>query len=230
MKNYNIIIVEDNVEIANGIKIYLENSNYNVFLARNGEEGLKLINDNKIHLGIVDILMPVMDGVEMVKQVRKNHNFPIIMLSAKTENVDKVHALNIGADDYMTKPFVPMELIARVSSHLRRYDMILSLTSKDDDVYAFEGLELHTRTKKVYLDGDLIKVTPIEYKILELLMETPGTVYSASQIYEFVWDEPAISNDTVMVHIRNLRGKIEVDSRNPRYLKVVWGIGYKIGD
>ena len=226
----NILIVEDEIEIADAIEIYLKSQNYHVFKAHNGVEGLKIIEQEIIHLAIVDIMMPIMDGIQMTMKVREKHDFPIIMLSAKSEDIDKVTGLNIGADDYMTKPFVPMELLARVSSQLRRYHKCLEATStqKNQNIYTVGGLELNLDTKTVSVDNQPIKVTPIEFKILELLMAYPGKVFSAENIYESVWKEDAINTDTVMVHVRNLREKIEIDPKHPQYLKVVWGVGYKI--
>ena len=174
-------------------------------------------------------MMPIMDGIEMTMKAREKYDFPIIFLSAKSEDIDKITGLNIGADDYITKPFVPLELLARVKSHLRRHKKYLNaLNQTIRNSYTVGGLEIDLDTKEVSVDGRIVKVTPIEFKILELLMKSPGRVYSASQIYEIVWQEEAIATDTVMVHIRNLREKIEIDPKNPRYIKVVWGVGYKI--
>lgn len=231
MNQDNILIVEDEIEIAKAIEIYLKSQGYNVFIANNGLAGLKIIEQNNIHLAIVDIMMPVMDGIEMTMNVRENYDFPIIFLSAKSEDIDKITGLNIGGDDYVTKPFVPMELLARVSSQLRRYHKFLNMINKkqeESNKYIVGGLELDLDTKEVTIDGKLVKVTPIELKILELLMEKPGRVFSSEQIYENVWNEAAINTETVMVHIRNLREKIEITPSNPQYLKVVWGVGYKI--
>ena len=211
MKAYNILIVEDEKEICDGIAIYLRNQGYNVFKANNGIEGLEIIEKEDIHLAIVDIMMPRMDGTTMVIKLREEHEFPVIMLTAKSEEMDKIMGLNIGADDYVTKPFNPMELIARVNNNV-----------------VVGGLEINVETKEIYVDGENIKVTPIEFKILHLLMKNPGRVFSAEEIYESVWKEQAVNTDTVMVHVRNIREKIEIDSKNPRYLKVVWGVGYKI--
>ena len=201
-----------------------------IFKAHNGEEGLKIVESQIIHLAIVDIMMSIMDGIQMTMKIREKYDFPIIMLSAKSEDIDKVTGLNIGADDYMTKPFVPMELLARVSSHLRRYRKYLDVTTskQPQNVYTVGGLELNLDTKTVSVDNRPIKVTPIEFKILQLLMAYPGKVFSAENIYESVWKEDAINTDTVMVHVRNLREKIELDPKHPQYLKVVWGVGYKI--
>jgi len=226
---YTILIVEDEKEIADAIEIYLKSQGYEVLKAYNGQQGLDMIKYHEIHLAIVDIMMPVMDGIEMTLKVRNQYDFPIIMLSAKSEDIDKITGLNIGADDYVTKPFVPMELLARVASQLRRYSKFLDIKNQmNDHHYIIGGLELNLDTKEVSVEGEKIRVTPIELKILELLMSHPGKVFSAENIYESVWKEEAINTDTVMVHIRNLREKIEIDPKKPRYLKVVWGIGYKI--
>lgn len=229
--NYNILVVEDEKEIAAAIEIYLKTQNYNVIKAYNGQEGLDVIENHEIHLAIVDIMMPVMDGISMVMKVREKHDFPILFLSAKSEDLDKITGLNIGADDYITKPFVPMELLARVASHLRRYSRYLTMLegkASQFNGYVIGGLELNLDSREVSVDGKAVKATPIEFGILELLMSHPGMVFSAEQIYERVWKEEAIATDTVMVHIRNLREKIEIDPKNPRYIKVVWGVGYKI--
>lgn len=226
---YNILIVEDEIEICHAIEIYLKNQGYHVYKAYNGQEGLEIVSKEIIHLAIVDIMMPIMDGIQMTMKIREKYDFPIIMLSAKSEDIDKITGLNIGADDYVTKPFVPMELLARVASQLRRYSRYLNLVSKQqENCYIVGGLELNLDTKQVTVDGQNVKVTPIEFKILQLLMEYPGKVFSADNIYESVWKEDAINTDTVMVHVRNLREKIEIDPKNPKYLKVVWGVGYKI--
>lgn len=227
---YNVLVVEDEIEICNAIEIYLKTQGYRVLKAHNGQEGLNIVAQETIHLAIVDIMMPVMDGIQMTMKIRETYDFPIIMLSAKSEDIDKITGLNIGADDYVTKPFVPMELLARVSSQLRRYSQYLNVVNNQhkDHCYVVGGLELNLDTKEVSVEGNYVKVTPIEFKILQLLMEYPGKVFSAENIYESVWQEDAISTDTVMVHVRNLREKIEIDPRNPRYLKVVWGVGYKI--
>ena len=228
---YRILIVEDEKEINDAIEIYLKTQGYEVLKAFNGKQGINIIQNNEIHLAIIDIMMPIMDGIEMTLKIRNKYDFPIIMLSAKSEDIDKITGLNIGAGDYITKPFVPMELLARVSSQLRRYSQFLEMKNKIMDVrnkYIIGGLEMDLDTKEVSVDGYIIKVTPIEFKILELLMSHPGKVFSADNIYESVWQEKAINTDTVMVHIRNLREKIEINPKNPRYLKVVWGVGYKI--
>lgn len=228
--NYTILVVEDEIEICDAIEIYLKTQGYQVLKAHNGQEALDIVSKETIHLVIADIMMPVMDGIQMTMKMREKYDFPIIMLSAKSEDIDKITGLNIGADDYVTKPFVPMELLARVSSQLRRYSKYLNIVQdqQTSNTYVVGGLELNLDTKTVTVEGKPIKVTPIEFKILQLLMEYPGKVFSAENIYESVWHEDAISTDTVMVHVRNLREKIEFDPKNPRYLKVVWGVGYKI--
>ena len=231
MNLYNVLIVEDEKEICDGIEIYLKNQGYNVFKASNGLEGLEIMEKETLHLAIVDIMMPKMDGITMVIKLRENHEFPVIMLTAKSEEMDKIMGLNIGADDYVTKPFNPMELLARVNSQLRRYSKYLRVISNQEEItnsFVIGGLELNIDTKEVSLDGEEVKLTPIEFKILELLMKNSGKVFSAEAIYEHVWNEQAINTDTVMVHVRNIREKIELDRKNPKYLKVVWGVGYKI--
>lgn len=232
MDAYQILIVEDEIEIADAIEIYLKSQGYHTLKAHNGAEGLEILKQHEIHLAIIDIMMPVMDGISMTMKLRELYDFPVIMLSAKSEDIDKITGLNIGADDYVTKPFVPMELLARVHSQLRRYSRFLSMTQKasDDnlDVLMSGGLEMNMNTKEVTIDGKLIKLTPIEFKILHLFMEHPGRVYSSDEIYENVWKEDAINTETVMVHIRNLREKIELNPKKPRYIKVVWGVGYKL--
>ena len=236
MNAYNILVVEDEKEIAEAVEIYLLNQGYNVFKAFNGMEGLKVLESEEIHLAIVDIMMPVMDGITFTMKARENHNFPIIMLSAKSEEVDKIMGLNIGADDYVTKPFKPLELLARVNSQLRRYTKYMNIQKAssteveavNENIYTIGGLELNDDTKEVSVDGNPVRLTPIEFKILGLLIKNPGRVFPAEEIYERVWNEAAINTDTVMVHVRNIREKIELDPKNPRYLKVVWGVGYKI--
>lgn len=226
-----IIIVEDEKEIAEAIEIYLKNQGYHTLRAQNGKEALDLFEHHEIQLAIVDIMMPVMDGITFTMKLREQHEIPIIMLSAKSEDIDKITGLNIGADDYVTKPFTPMELIARVNAQLRRYQRFLAMTQtqkSSSDILLLAGLELHRDSKEVYVDGDRKQLTPLEFKILQLFMESPGRVYSSEEIYEMVWKESAINTETVMVHIRNLREKIELDPKRPRYIKVVWGVGYKI--
>ena len=224
--------MEDDKEIRDGVEIYLKNQGYQVWKAANGKEGLEIVTREEIHLAILDIMMPVMDGVTMLMKLREqNHEFPVIMLSAKSEEVDKIMGLNMGADDYVTKPFTPMELLARVNSQLRRYRRFMEkLGDKEENsrIHTIGGLEINEDNVEVTVDGEPVKMTPIEYKILLLLMKNPGRVFSAEEIYERVWNERAINTDTIMVHVRNIREKIEVNPREPKYLKVVWGVGYKI--
>ena len=227
-----ILVVEDEKEIAEAIEIYLKTQGYDVIKAENGAEGLKMIQEHDdIQLALVDVMMPVMDGITMIKKAREDHDFPFLILSAKSEDLDKIMGLNIGADDYVTKPFVPMELLARVNSQLRRYQRYLKMVSQEkstDNIYVQGGLELNADTKEVSVDGNPVRLTPIEFKILQMLIKHPGHVFSSDEIYEHVWNEDAINTETVMVHIRNIREKIELDPKNPHYLKVVWGVGYKI--
>ncbi len=231
MNKYNILVVEDEKDIAIAIEAYLINQGYKVFIGNNGIEGLEILEKENIHLAIVDIMMPKMDGITFTMKVRQTYDFPVIMLSAKSEEIDKITGLNIGADDYVSKPFKPFELLARVNSQLRRYSKFLNMVQKSDEnknVFAIGGLELDIDTKEVSVDGNVIKTTPIEFKILTLLIKNPGRVFSADEIYEKVWKERAVNTDTIMVHVRNIREKIEVNPKNPKYLKVVWGVGYKI--
>ena len=228
METNNILIVEDETEIREGVQIYLQSQGYKVFQAADGIEGLEIIEKEDIHLAIVDIMMPRMDGIRMTMKLREKHDFPVIMLSAKSEEVDKITGLNIGADDYVTKPFTPMELMARVNSQLRRYRKFLEKLAPQENVHVIGGLEINEDTVEVTMDGKPVKLTPIEYKILLLLAKNPGRVFSSEEIYERVWQEKAVNTDTIMVHVRNIREKIEIDPKNPKYLKVVWGVGYKI--
>ena len=231
MEIYNILVVEDERDIAVAIEAYLVNQGYKVFIGDNGVEGLEIIEGETIHLAIVDVMMPKMDGITFTMKLRENNDFPVIMLSAKSEDVDKIMGLNMGADDYITKPFKPLELLARVNSQLRRYSKFLNVVNENKvnhNIFAVGGLELNTDTKEVTVDETLIKTTPIEFKILTLLIKNPGRVFSTEEIYERVWNEQAINTDTIMVHVRNIREKIEIDPKNPKYLKVVWGVGYKI--
>ena len=228
---YNILVVEDDKESRDGIEIFLKSQGYHVYKAADGVEGLQVIEKEEIHLAIVDIMMPRMDGVTMTIKLREQHEFPVIMLSAKSEETDKVIGLNIGADDYVTKPFTPLELMARVNSQMRRYTSFMGMAQKKEEEgrnYIIGGLELNEDTVEFSVDGTPVKLTPIEFKILALLMKNPGRVFSAEEIYERVWNEKAINTDTIMVHVRNIRDKIEINPREPKYLKVVWGVGYKI--
>lgn len=233
MEANRVLIVEDDKEIREGIEIYLKSQGYLVFQAADGVEGLEMVEREEIHLAIVDIMMPKMNGITMTMKLREKYDFPVIMLSAKSEEVDKIMGLNIGADDYVTKPFTPMELLARVNSQLRRYRKFMEALEKKevemtDHVYSIGGLELNEDTVEVTVDEKLVKLTPIEFKILLLLIKSPGRVFSAEEIYERVWNERAINTDTIMVHVRKIREKIEINPKDPKYLKVVWGVGYKI--
>lgn len=227
---YNILVVEDDKEILDGISIYLKNQGYKVFKAENGREGLKVIEQEEVHMAIVDVMMPIMDGITMTIKLRESHDFPVLMLSAKSEEIDKITGLNMGADDYVTKPFTPMELLARVNSQLRRYSKYLKAVEQNmnQKVYVVGGLELNEDTVEVSVEGEAAKLTPIEFKILLLLMKNPGVVFSADEIYEKVWNEAPVNTDTIMVHVRKIREKIEFNPKEPKYLKVVWGVGYKI--
>ena len=231
MEMNHVLVVEDDKEIREGVEIYLKSQGYEVFQAADGVEGLEVIEKEDIHLAIVDIMTPRMDGISMVVKLREKYDFPVIFLSAKSEEVDKIMGLNMGADDYVTKPFTPMELLARVNSQLRRYRRFMErLGDKEENsrIHTIGGLEINEDNVEVTVDGEPVKMTPIEYKILLLLMKNPGRVFSAEEIYERVWNERAINTDTIMVHVRNIREKIEVNPREPKYLKVVWGVGYKI--
>ena len=228
MEINHVLIVEDDKEIREGVQIYLQSQGYKVFQAADGIEGLEVLEKEEIHLAIIDIMMPRMDGIRMTMKLREKYDFPVIMLSAKSEEVDKITGLNIGADDYVTKPFTPMELMARVNSQLRRYRRFLEKLTPQENVHVIGGLEINEDTVEVTMDGNPVKLTPIEYKILLLLAKNPGRVFSSEEIYERVWQEKAINTDTIMVHVRNIREKIEIDPAEPRYLKVVWGQGYKL--
>lgn len=232
LETYHVLVVEDDEQIRDGIEIYLKSQGYEVSKAADGIEGLAVLKEKEVHLAIIDVMMPRMDGIHMVMRLRKEYDFPVIMLSAKSEEVDKIMGLNMGADDYVTKPFQPLELLARVNSHLRRYKRFLEMTGQGNEtpenVYRIGGIELNEDTKEVLVDGEPVKMTPMEFKILALLMRSPGRVFSAEEIYERVWNERAINTDTVMVHVRKIREKIEYNPKEPKYLKVVWGVGYKI--
>ena len=231
MEMNHVLIVEDDKEIREGVEIYLKSQGYVVFQAADGVEGLEVIEKEEIHLAIVDLMMPRMDGIQMTVKLREKYDFPVIFLSAKSEEVDKIMGLNMGADDYVTKPFTPLELLARVNSQLRRYRRFMEKLGdkeKTQNIHVIGGLELDEERVEVRVDGKLVKVTPMEYKILLLLMKNPGRVFSADEIYERVWNERAVNTDTIMVHVRNIREKIEINPKEPKYLKVVWGVGYKI--
>jgi DNA-binding response OmpR family regulator len=228
MSKYNVLVVDDEKEITDAIEIYLKNEDINVIKAYDGVEALNIIEKEDIHLVIMDLMMPKMDGMRATMNIRKEKNIPIIILSAKSQDIDKILGLNIGADDYITKPFNPLELIARVKSQLRRYvDLGNYIKEQNEDVLTYGIIKLDKNRKYFEVDGKEIKITRTEYKILELLLSNPGRVFSSAEIYERVWEEPCFSTDTVMVHVRRIREKIEIDPKNPRYLKVVWGVGYK---
>lgn len=225
---YHILICDDEKDIVNALKIYLADSNYTFFEANNGAEAVKMVKENTIHLVLMDIMMPEMDGIEAMVRIREFSNVPVILLTAKSEDSDKILGLNVGADDYITKPFQPMEVCARVRSQLRRYMQLGSGVTKESTLI-IGGIELNDDTKQVSLDGEQVNLTPTEYAILKLFMEHPGRVFSPKEIYEKVWNDLAYGSEgTVAVHIRHLREKIEINPAEPRYLKVVWGQGYKI--
>ena len=224
----NILVCDDDREIVEAIEIYLEQEGFKVFKAYDGEEGLSVLRRNSIQLAIVDIMMPKLDGIHMVKELRKFSTIPVIFLSAKSEDSDKILGLNIGADDYVTKPFNPLELVARVKSNVRRYTS-LGTAVESENVYVTGGLVIDDNAKICTLYNEVIRLTPIEYKILAFLAKNKGKVYSIEQIYEHIWGDHVYKSDnTIAVHIRHIREKIEVDPREPKYLKVVWGVGYKI--
>ncbi len=226
----NILVCDDDREIAGAVEIYLRNEGYDVFKAYDGVEALEALKENEIHLIIMDVMMPKMDGIQATMKIREENNIPIIMLSAKTEDYDKITGLNVGADDYITKPFNPLELVARVKSQLRRYTNLGSIESEEGEgIYQSGGLIINDNEKTVTVDGEQVTVTPTEFGILKLLTKNAGKVFSIDQIYESVWNEPAFNpENTVAVHIRRIREKIEINPKNPKYLKVVWGIGYKV--
>ena len=227
---YNVLICDDQVDIVNALKIYLAPEGYRLYEAFNGQQALEILQKEHIHLALLDIMMPVMDGITAISKIREFSNIPIILLTAKSETEDKVLGLNVGADDYITKPFVPVEVLARVRSQLRRYATLGSKT-QDADELRVGNITLNDTTKMVAVDGDAVSLTPMEYGILKLLMEHPGKVFSTKVIYETVWQETALGNEgSVAVHIRHLREKLEITPSEPRYLKVVWGQGYKMED
>jgi len=226
---FNVLICDDDREIAAAIAVYLDNEGYKTFLAYDGKQALAVLEEHDIKLIVMDIMMPELDGLRATMEIRRSRNIPIIMLSAKSEDADKIVGLSAGADDYITKPFNPLELIARVKSALRRYTVLGSLPSPEEGVYTVDGLTIDDNRKTVNAEGEDIKLTPLEYKIALLLIRSPGRVFSIDEIYERVWGEDAFCADnTIAVHIRRIREKIEIDPKNPKYLKVVWGIGYKI--
>ena len=226
---YNVLICDDQPDIVNALKSYLTPEGYNLFEAYTGQEALDVVRKNDIHLILLDVMMPVMDGITATSKIREFSNAPIILLTAKSETEDKVLGLNVGADDYITKPFVPVEVLARVRSQLRRYDRLGSKPETVDGNLTVGGVTLDDRTKSVTVDGENVALTPTEYAILHLLMANPGKVFSTKVLYESVWQETALGSEgAVAVHIRHLREKIEINPSEPRYLKVVWGQGYKM--
>lgn len=226
----NILVCDDDKEIVDAIEIYLSQEGYHILKAYDGMQAVQMLQKEDVQLLIIDVMMPKLDGIRATLKIRENSSIPIIILSAKSEDVDKILGLNIGADDYVTKPFNPLELVARVKSQIRRYTKLGNMTTEESQaVYKTGGLMVNDDLKEVTVDGEPVKLTPIEYNILLLMMKNQGKVFSIEQIYESIWNEQAIGADnTVAVHIRHIREKIEINPKEPRYLKVVWGIGYKI--
>ena len=226
---YNVLICDDQPDIVNALKIYLKPEGYGLYTAGNGAEAVQAVQSRDIHLILLDVMMPVMDGITATAKIREFSNVPIILLTAKSETEDKVLGLNVGADDYITKPFVPVEVLARVRSQLRRYARLGSRPEQEAHLLTIGGISLDDRTKSVTVEGEPVALTPTEYSILHLLMQNPGKVYSTKNLYESVWQEAALGSEgAVAVHIRHLREKIEINPSEPRYLKVVWGQGYKM--
>ena len=227
---FHILVCDDDKEIVEAIEIYLSQEGYDVLKAYDGIEAMEILEEKEVNLLIIDVMMPRLDGIRATLKIREKNSLPIIILSAKSEDSDKILGLNIGADDYLTKPFNPLELVARVKSQLRRYTQLgPRVTEQQEEIYVTGGLMINDERKEVTVDGELVKLTPIEYNILLLLMKNQGRVFSINQIYEAIWNEDAIGADnTVAVHIRHIREKIEINPKEPRYLKVVWGVGYKI--
>ncbi|MFP3155704.1 response regulator transcription factor [Lachnospiraceae bacterium ZAX-1] len=225
----NILVCDDDKEIVDAIEIYLQHEGYDILKAYDGEQALELLKNNEVHLLIIDVMMPRLDGIRATLKIREDSSIPIIILSAKSEDADKILGLNIGADDYVTKPFNPLELVARVKSQLRRYTQLGNATESGQRIYQVDGLMINDDLKEVTVDGEVVKLTPLEYNILLFLVKNQGKVFSINQIYENIWNEDAIGADnTVAVHIRHIREKIEINPKEPHYLKVVWGVGYKI--
>ena len=226
---YNILICDDQKDIVNALKIYLSAEDYRLFEAYNGQQALQTVQKEDIHLILLDVMMPVMDGITATTKIREISNVPIILLTAKSETEDMVLGLNVGADDYITKPFVPVEVLARIRSHLRRFSTLGSKAGENEAELVIGSIVLNDRTKVVTVEGEAVNLTPTEFSILRLLMQNPGKVYSTTALYEAVWREVALGSEgAVAVHIRHLREKIEINPSEPRYLKVVWGQGYKI--
>lgn len=225
----NILVCDDDKEIVEAIEIYLQQEGYHILKAYDGEQALAMLKENEVHLLIIDVMMPKLDGIRATLKIREESSIPIIILSAKSEDSDKILGLNVGADDYISKPFNPLELVARVKSQLRRYTKLGNAAESSQAVYTVGGLMINDDLKEVSVDGEVVKLTPIEYNILLLLVKNQGKVFSIDQIYENIWNEDAIGADnTVAVHIRHIREKIEINPKEPRYLKVVWGVGYKV--
>ena len=226
---YNILVCDDDKEIVEAIEIYLTQEGYRILKAYDGTEALEMLEREEVHLLLLDVMMPKLDGIRATLKIREKNSIPIIILSAKSEDADKILGLNVGADDYVTKPFSPLELVARVKSQLRRYTQLGAAAEKRGNIYETGGLMIDDDRKEVTVDGEIVKLTPIEYRILLLLVKNQGRVFSINQIYESIWEEEAIAADnTVAVHIRHIREKIEINPKEPRYLKVVWGLGYKV--
>ena len=226
---WNVLVCDDDKEIVDAIEIYLSQEGYRILKAYDGLQALEILQREEIHLLILDIMMPRMDGIRAMRKIREESSIPIIVLSAKSQDTDKILGLNMGADDYVTKPFNPLELVARARSQLRRYTRFGNMPEQEENVYRTGGLMMNDDRKEVTVDGEPVKLTPIEYNILLLLMKNQGRVFSIEQIYESIWQEEAIAADnTVAVHIRHIREKIEINPKEPRYLKVVWGVGYKV--
>ena len=224
-----ILVCDDDKEIVEAISIYLKQEGYDIVPAYNGKEALKVMQEKEIHLVILDIMMPELDGIHALLKLREKSSIPVILLSAKSEDVDKILGLNVGADDYVTKPFNPLELVARVKSQLRRYTQLGGMEPENDAVLVNGAITMDREQKQVTVDGELVKLTPTEFKILQLLMENVGTVFSSAQIYERIWEEDAYATDNIVsVHIRRIREKIEIDPKNPDYIKVMWGVGYRM--
>ncbi|MBE5942491.1 MAG: response regulator transcription factor [Lachnospiraceae bacterium] len=224
-----ILVCDDDKEIVEAISIYLKQEGYDILPAYNGKEALQVMKEKEVHLVILDIMMPEMDGIHALLKIREKSAIPVIFLSAKSEDVDKILGLNVGADDYVTKPFNPLELIARVKSQLRRYTQLGGMQQDNDTVLVNGAIEMDTAQKIVTVDGEIKKLTPTEFKILQMLMENVGTVFSSAQIYERIWEEDAYATDNIVsVHIRRIREKIEIDPKNPDYIKVMWGVGYRM--
>jgi len=224
-----ILICDDDLDIAAAIAVYLKNEDYLTHIAHNGNKALEILENQDIKLIIMDIMMPELDGIKATMEIRKSRNIPIIMLSAKSEDTDKIIGLSVGADDYITKPFNPLELVARVKSQIRRFTILGSLPPAEDGMFTVGGLTINDNLKTVEIDGEEIRLTPLEYKIALLMIKSPGRVFSIDEIYERVWGEDAFCADnTVAVHIRRIREKLEIEPKNPKYIKVVWGIGYKM--